>query len=126
MLSKVTARPFAVLDRGIFNFYPTLEEALDSRPEQASVYVLDYMPLYESAGTLTYTVNANLNRDVTLATVIRVTDGTYSSFYVDSKEVYNNGKTVPLPAGKDLVTKIYGSIYVSAGNVLSISDVSVS
>lgn len=56
----------------------------------------------------------------------RVTDGTHSSFYLGTEEVYNNGQSIALPAGKDLITKIGGTIFVAAGNVLKIGDVSVS
>lgn len=90
------------------------------------MYVLDYIPLYGSASTLTYTVDDSIDRDITLATVIRVTDGVHSSFYLGTEEIYNNGQSIPLPAGKDLVSKLEGRLYVSAGKILRIADVSVS
>lgn len=126
-LVKVTDYPYGVFRDGVFAFYASFDEAVAAIPEGSDyVYVLDYLPTYEG-GTqvLSYTVDASVGRNITVFTVTRATDGTHSSFYVGGEEIYNNGRTVPIPAGKDLVAKLDGRIYISAGHVLSVADVSV-
>ncbi len=106
-----------------FAFYSTLEEALDDVP-YGIVYVLDYIPVYDGGEQVrSYEVDVSVDRNIVLSTVTRVTDGTYSSFYVDSEEKYNNGRSVAIPEGSELAAVIYGRISVTGGCTLSIGDV---
>lgn len=125
ILAKVTDFPFAVLD-GTFSFHASIDEALKNHPGATHIYVLNYIPLYEG-GTqvLSYTDKATLDRDITFATVIRVTDGIHSSFYIGTEEVYNNGASISLPEGRDMVSELNGRVYVPSARVLSVADVSV-
>ena len=132
-LFRTTDLPFGVYrdvqetGKKEFFFYQTLEKAVGELHTGDTIYILNYQPQY--AGGVAKNsydgVNAKISTNLTLKTVVRVSDGTHSSFYVDGKEFYNNGKQVPLPSIADLSTSIDGELSIDGGHTLTIGNVAV-
>lgn len=111
-LARVTDLPFAVMDGNRLAFYGTMEEAIAHLPgPSGDIFVLDYIQAWEGGDRISsHDVDLDVNRNIVLHTVIRVTDGTHSSFYVGGEELYNNGATVLLPQGAKTVSTLTGEI----------------
>ena len=126
-LFRTVDMPFGVMYQDEFVFFNTFEDAVAVLGDQDTIYILNYQPIYAGGvAKNSYEVYAqNITTDIKLKTVVRVTDGTYSSFYVDGKFVYNNGKDIPLPQTEDLSTKLTGYIHIDGGYKLTICDVVV-
>ncbi len=128
-LSRTVDLPFGIYNtaQNEFFFYSTFEEALAGLVGENIVYVLNYQPQY-SGGVVKKDyedVNAHITSDIQIKTVVRVTDGTFTTFYVDGAAVYNNGKDIALPSVADLSTSIDGDFFVDGGHTLTIGDVAV-
>lgn len=118
--------PYAVFAGGEFLFYGSVKDLLDDNPEASEIFVLNYVPLYEGGTPVSsYEAEAEFDRDLYVSTVTRVTDGTHSSFYIGTEEMYNNGASVPLPGGRYDPASLAGCIRVSAGHVLSVKDANI-
>ncbi len=128
-LFRTVDLPFGIYntERKEFSFYATFEEALTRLSGESVVYILNYQPQYTGGAVKKdyNDVNAQISMDLTLKTVVRVTDGTYSTYYVDGKAVTNNGKEIALPSVADLSTSIDGDFFVDGGHTLTINDVAV-
>lgn len=125
MLVRVIDSPYAVFNGGQFVFYATMEEALNACTD-GRIFILNYIPTYDGGVQVrTYQTFTSIDKNITLATVTRVSDGYHSSFYLGKEEIYNNGQSVRIPLGKIMYAEIGGSIDVAGGKVLTISDVGV-
>jgi hypothetical protein len=125
-LMKTVDAPFGTFNNGFFEFYKTLEEAVAHLAGSDTVYILSYQPQYSGGKASTeYVGTVKLSQSLNLKTVVRVTDGNFSTYYVDGKYMDDNGKILELPAVANMQATLNGSIAVDGGYTLTIYDVLV-
>ena len=123
-LMKTVDAPFGTFTNGGFQFYKTMEEAVAHLADTDTVYVLSYQPQYSGGkAAVEHTGTVKLSQNLSLKTVVRVTDGNFSTYYVDGKYMDDNGKILELPAVANMQAVLNGSIAVDGGYTLTIHDV---
>ncbi len=125
-LIRTTDTPFGTFVNGAFKFYGSLEEAVANLAGTDTVYILSYQPQYSGGkACVEYTGTVELKQSLSIKTVVRVTDGNYSTYYVDGKYMDDNGKKLDLPAVENMQAVLDGQIKVNGGYTLSLYDVIV-
>lgn len=125
-LIRTIDAPFGIFSNDSFKFYTTMEDAVANLAGTDTVYILSYQPQYSGGQSSTkYTDSVVLSQNLSLKTVVRVTDGNFSTYYVDGKYMDDNGKKLDLPAVENMQAVLDGVIEVNGGYTLSLYDVIV-